>query len=304
MSKNINELAEIVLDRVYKLGYQHRIDIEEHCLAADELIAVERNLREAEQELQRLRKVHLESQSEEVAAALAVIETLRQERDLARAEVETRRKELDTLTHLSQAEFETLRKERDHWMQARQDAHEAGELLLKCTQTLQAEIDTLRQQLADAQREASDEFIERQVLTAEQQEGEAAWRKQLDAAQAEIETLKGAMAADDKRLRDAEEKVWPGATWGCDAPDKMADRILLLRHCLGAAHEALKRARLEEDEQGQELERLRAFVKVMRGLLPEEYADQRIIAEALAELDAGTSEPAPVTEPLNAEGGA
>lgn len=47
--------------------------------------------------------------------------------------------------------------------------------------------------------------------------------------QAEIETLKGAMAADDKRLRDAEQRVWPGMTWGCDSPDKMADAILHLR---------------------------------------------------------------------------
>ena len=53
--------------------------------------------------------------------------------------------------------------------------------------------------------------------------------------QAEIETLRGAMAADDKRLRDAEQRVWPEETWGCDAPDKMADEILSLRQQLDAA---------------------------------------------------------------------
>ena len=155
------------------------------------------------------------------------------------AEVEMRRKELDTLTHLSQAEFENVRKDRDHWKQARQDAHEAGELLLKCTQTLQAEIDTLRQQLADAQREASDEFTERQVLTAEQQEGEATWRQQLDAAQAE-------------------------------------------------------------------LERLRAFAgKARKAISPAmNYWDVEVLFSALVELDAGTAEPTPVAEPLDAESGA
>ncbi|MFN9374029.1 MAG: MazG nucleotide pyrophosphohydrolase domain-containing protein [Planctomycetaceae bacterium] len=92
-----------------------------------------------------------------------------------------------------------------------------------------AEIETLRQELASAKRAASDEFTERQVLTVEQQQDAAIWQQQLDAARAEIETLKGAMAADDKRLRDAEQRVWPGMTWGCDSPDKMADAILHLR---------------------------------------------------------------------------
>ena len=107
MSRKINELAEIVLDHVYTLGYQHRSDIGKHHETADELVAVQRQLRETKQELQRLRQVHLESQSEEVAAA--------------------------------RAEIETLRKERDHWKEARQDAIDAGELM-------QAEIETLRQE--------------------------------------------------------------------------------------------------------------------------------------------------------------
>jgi hypothetical protein len=58
-----------------------------------------------------------------------------------------------------------------------------------------------------------------------------------------------------------------------------------LRQQLDAAQAALTRERLEAEERGREMERLRAFVEVMRGLLTEEYADQRIIAEALAELD-------------------
>lgn len=121
-------------------------------------------------------------------------------------------------------------KDRDHWKQARQEAHEAGELM-------KAEIETLRKELDAAKRAASDEITERQVLTVEQQQDAAIWQQQLDAARAEIETLKGAMAADDRRLRNAEERIWPGKTWGCAAPDLLADEILHLREQLDAATE-------------------------------------------------------------------
>ena len=84
---------------------------------------------------------------------------------------------------------------------------------------LRAEIDTLRKQLDAAQREASDEFAERQVLQHE--------------------------ASDDYV----------------------------------------------------ELARLRAFVKLARGLITKPYADVYKLREALAELDAGTTEPTPVAEP-------
>ena len=199
------------------------------------------------------------------------------------AEVETRRKELDTLTHLSQAEFENVRKDRDHWKQARQDAHEAGELLLKCTQTLQAEIDTLRKQLADAQREASDEFTERQVLTAEQQEGEAAWQQQLDDAQAEIEKLRQQL-------------------------DAARTEAVTLRTRNDALLEKYKRLRKDHarlghlvEERGQELERLLAFVAKARETISPTmtYCDVEFLSSALAELDAGTAEPAPVAEPID-----
>ena len=46
----------------------------------------------------------------------------------------------------------------------------------------------------------------------------------------EIRLLKGAMAADSERLRDAERLVWgEEKTWGCDAPEHFADLILELR---------------------------------------------------------------------------
>ncbi len=46
----------------------------------------------------------------------------------------------------------------------------------------------------------------------------------------EIERLRGAMAADDKRLREAGQRV--GIIQGCDTPDAMADEIERLRAAL------------------------------------------------------------------------
>ena len=136
-----------------------------------------------------------------------------------------------------------------------------------------------------------------------------------DKLAAEIETLKGAMAADDQRLRDAEERVWLGGTWGCDAPEKMADEILYLRkhransqqetadlrQQLDAAQAALTRERLEAEERGREMERLRAFVATIKAMMavPLNGREFDEIGAALAELDAGTTAPAPVAETLD-----
>jgi hypothetical protein len=46
---------------------------------------------------------------------------------------------------------------------------------------------------------------------------------------AENETLRGAMAADDERLKAAAERVWGDHIWGCDTPEKLADLVLHLR---------------------------------------------------------------------------
>jgi len=97
MSRNINELAEIVLDRVYKMGWQHRSAIGKHHETAAELVEAERKLRETEQELDRLRRVHMESQSEEVAAARSEIATLRQQLDAAQREASDDYVELERL---------------------------------------------------------------------------------------------------------------------------------------------------------------------------------------------------------------
>jgi predicted RNase H-like nuclease (RuvC/YqgF family) len=99
MSRNINELAEIVLDRVYKMGWQHRSAIGKHHETAAELVAAENRLRETEQELQRLRRVHMESQSEEVAAARSEIATLRQQLDAAQREASDEFAERQVLQH-------------------------------------------------------------------------------------------------------------------------------------------------------------------------------------------------------------
>lgn len=57
---------------------------------------------------------------------------------------------------------------------------------------------------------------------------------------AEVERLRGAMRADDERLRQAETRVWPGTTHGCDAPEWMADEILTLRATQQAAAEQMR----------------------------------------------------------------
>jgi hypothetical protein len=74
------------------------------------------------------------------------------------------------------SEIVDLRKDRDHWKQARQDAHEAGELM-------KAEVETLRQQLGNAQRELSEQGLAHSV---EGWQEAADLRKQLNAAQAAL----------------------------------------------------------------------------------------------------------------------
>jgi DNA repair exonuclease SbcCD ATPase subunit len=135
---------------------------------------------------------------------------------------------------------------------------------------LRAEIETLRKQLANAQREA----VNLQKLHDH-------LRPRLDAAQGQL--TRERLNADEQG-REIETLRQQLANAQQEASDEFAERQVL-------QHEA--------SDDYVELERLRAFVEVMRGLLTEEYADQRIIAEALDELDAGTPEPVPVAEPLD-----
>ena len=48
-------------------------------------------------------------------------------------------------------------------------------------------------------------------------------------AEARVAELEGAMAADERRLRDAAIRVWGEHAHGCDTPDWMAEEILTLR---------------------------------------------------------------------------
>jgi len=267
------------------------------------------------------------------------IETLRQERDLARVY------DGNTVAQWHQKACEYSAELRAIWTQMMQvdiafpeekSLVQSVQILRESHDAARAEIETLRKQLANAQREASDEFAERQVLTAEQQEGEAAWRQQLDAAQAaltrerlnadeqgrEIETLQ----RTERELTQAYSDACQDANrLVCVEQDLLAEIDTLrqqlanaqreavnlqklhdhLRPRLDAAQGQLTRERLDAEEQGRELERLWAFVELARGITPRNsYAGVEMLRAALDELDAGTSEPAPVAETLDAEGGA
>ena len=57
----------------------------------------------------------------------------------------------------------------------------------------------------------------------------ASLRAALTAERAAHAETRRAMAAADQRLRAAEERIWPGATWGCDAAEELADAVLAER---------------------------------------------------------------------------
>ena len=54
-------------------------------------------------------------------------------------------------------------------------------------------------------------------------------RAKLERSQQQASDFVQTIDDNDKRLRDAEERVWPGQTHGCDAPEWMADEIEALR---------------------------------------------------------------------------
>ena len=90
---------------------------------------------------------------------------------------------MDVIIYAEKEKRAAVEKDRDHWKTARQEAIEAGELM-------QAEIERLRKQLADPPWEASDEFVERQVLTAEQDQDAEIWKQRFDWAQNEVKYLR------------------------------------------------------------------------------------------------------------------
>ena len=151
----------------------------------------------------------------------------------------------------------------------------------------QAEIETLRQQLADAQRAVSDAFAEVNSV-----------REQLNAA------TEPAPVCDLDREREVPEVAnlnTLGQLFQHAVSDAFSE-INSLRQQLDAAQAAVTLQRAG-------IERLQAFVGGIDNLLEQDRFDRRDIAELLIVLRSNssatlTSSPAPVAEPLDAEGGA
>jgi hypothetical protein len=77
-----------------------------------------------------------------------------------------------------------------------------------------------------------DEEIPRSVLEARlsyYQNRALDGEQRLAAAEARCAEIRGAMDADDRRLREAAIRVWGEDRHGCDTPDEMAELILTLR---------------------------------------------------------------------------
>jgi DNA repair exonuclease SbcCD ATPase subunit len=201
-------------------------------------------------------------------AARAEIDTLRQQLDAARAEVV----KLRTLNDALLEKDKRLR----HLVEAR--GHELETQHEDLTEA-RAEIETLRKQLANAQREASDEFAERQVLQHE--------------------------ASDDyvelARLRafvgKARETISPTMNY-CDVEFLLS---ALAELDAGPSEPTQVAEPLDPDTRDQELERL--YSAIDGDLLAEGISHVcREIGEARKH--GADSEPSPVAEPLDAEGGA
>ena len=106
------------------------------------------------------------------------------------------------------------------------------------------------------------------------------------------EILRRAMDADDARLRTAEERVYGGMTWGCDAPEHMADEILSLRVERDALARELDECKRVLAYAAEEAERLNhkhiGTEHLMLGLLREEKCFAAEILHAVREEMAGT----------------
>jgi small-conductance mechanosensitive channel len=165
-----------------------------------------------------------------------------------------RRDDQDELMH--------TRKDRDHWRQARQDAHEA--------------IETLRQQLADAQRAVSDAFAEVNSV-----------RQQLDAALAEIVDVRRQRNRETDRLN---------ATNAVSVQQR--DEIAYLRTRLDEERSVSAGLLRLAEAQPPDVDAMRVFVDKVRACVWACYEwpqSWHKIEAALVELDA---------ELIDAEGGA
>lgn len=238
-------------------------------------------LRETEQELERLRKRHVEVQSEELTEARATIADLQKQLDAARAEtVETRRRlNEETDRHrATNAEkidvFQKLQWANQHnaeLVEERDAARAAVTLQRSGIERLQAFVGQVR--------EARDEHngLDRDA--------------RLEAALAELDAEPTPVAEParcperelSEEMQDAVSPTWAPLVWD-------------LRRRLREAQQA----------RGHELERFDAFVSKVRELLAIplaqiSYDDMSVVRAELAALD---DEPTPVAEPVDAEGGA
>ena len=162
-----------------------------------------------------------------------------------------------------------------------------------------SEINSLRQQLADAQRSASDEFTERQVLTVEQQQDAAAWQQQLDAANAMVVLQRAGI----ERLNAFVEKVRDAHHFS--SLHSIERALAQLDETNSSVTLTSLPAPVAEPATCPECERLQAFVGRVRELLAIplaqiSYDDMSVVRAELAALD---DEPTPVAEPLDAEDG-
>ena len=263
MADQMSELANIVLEKVWELCYQHR-GLADAAAERDRLVAEVKTLR-----------AKLERSQQQASDFVQTID----DNDKRLRDAEER--VWPGQTHGCDApewmadEIEVLRvqlaeaeRDRDHWRESRQQAIEAGELM-------KAEIEGLKIQLV-AVGQDRDRFLA---------------------------NLRGLEAL----VRDAEERVWPGETRGCDAPRWMAFEIQMLR----AEVERLKE-KLAAAGDGAELERLRKFARRVREACRRRGLDVLTrVQQAIADLDAAEAlaavraeEPAPVTKSTEQNGGA
>jgi NTP pyrophosphatase (non-canonical NTP hydrolase) len=264
-----------------------------------------------------------------VSDGFSEINSLRQQLAAARAESVAVGKQLDEALKLI-ADVNTAGLQLWDKLQI---ANKAAAGLIVERDAARAEIESLRKELANAQRAASDEFAERQVLTVEQQQDAAAWQQQVDSANAEVSYLRArldeerSVSAGLRQLLDAAHSDYALAQSGTllhrldmanatILAQKAGNQYLRLlidkvRGIVGrddAMSERLEQISqaLDEFDRGTieptpspEVERLQAFVGKVRAARDEHNGldrDARVEA-ALAELDAGT-EPTPVAEPV------
>lgn len=139
-----------------------------------------------------------------------------------------------------------------------------------------SEIDDLRATIARLTAER-DEWREAYKGTDHAQEQDE-WQRERESTCGQIEALRAALAAQDARLRAAEDRVWPGVTFGCDAPDHLAEAILGLRAERDEARMVLLRE-LETHPTSADLERALSEARCS-GILAQRWIGDKALSDA------------------------